>query len=122
MKSLIPIAFFLMATGCVSQGRLAGSAGESVSGFVTGPESEPLTVLSMIGGLCLLAGVALLVVTRGRRGWYSAIAGLSFVILNYMVAKYDDLIFYPLVAATGVISAAWTYKTVRQILQEKKRT
>ena len=122
MKSLIPIAFCLLATGgCVSQGRLAGSAAESVSGFVTGPESEPLTVLSMIGGLCLLAGMALLVVTRGTKGWYPVIGGLILVVLNYMVAKYDDLIFYPLVAATGVISAAWTYKTVRQILVEKKR-
>ena len=121
MKHLIPIAFCLVATGCVSQGRLAGSAGESVSGFVTGPDSEPLTVLSMIGGLCLLAGMALLVVTRGTKGWYPVIGGLILVVLNYMVAKYDDLIFYPLVAATGVISAAWTYKTVRQILQEKKR-
>ena len=76
----------------------------------------------MIGRLCLLAGMVLLVVTRGTKGWYPVIGGLILVVLNYMVAKYDDLIFYPLVAATGVISAAWTYKTVRQILQEKKST
>ena len=43
------------------------------------------------------------------------------VILNYLVAKYDDILFYPLIFCTGLISVAWTYKTIKQILQEKRQ-
>ena len=80
---------------------------------------EALTVLSATGGLCLVAGMVLLVVTSGRKGWYPVIGGIILVVLNYMVARYDDYLFYPLVACTALISAAWTYKIVRQILLEK---
>jgi len=37
-----------------------------------------------------------------------------------MVAKYDDYLFYPLVVCTALISGAWTYKIIKQILLEKK--
>lgn len=81
---------------------------------------EPLAVLSVVGGLCLCAGMVLLVISRGQRGWYPVIGGLILIVLNFMVAQYSHLIFYPVVIFTGLISAAWTYKTVRQILTEKK--
>lgn len=82
--------------------------------------SEKLSVLSVTGGLCLAAGMVLLVVTSGKKGWYPVIGGILLVVLNYAVARYSDFLFYPLVVCTGMISAAWTYKTVRQILLEKK--
>ena len=82
--------------------------------------SDPLTVLSSVGGLCLAAGMVLIVISRGKRGWYAVAGGIIFIILNVMVAKYDDYIFYPLVVFTGIVSGAWTYKLVRQILMEKK--
>jgi|TARA_R110002072_G_scaffold21062_1_gene75645 hypothetical protein len=81
---------------------------------------ETLSVLSVTGGLCLAAGMVLLVVTGGKKGWYPVIGGILLVVLNYVVARYSDFLFYPLVVFTGMISAAWTYKTVRQILLEKK--
>jgi len=62
----------------------------------------------------------LLAISRGQRGWYPVVGGVILVILNYMVAKYDDYLFYPLVVFTGMVSAAWTYKIVKQILAEKK--
>lgn len=82
--------------------------------------SEPLTVLSVTGGLCLVAGMILFVITGGRKGWYPVIGGVILVILNYMVARYDDYIFYPLVICTALISGAWTYSVVKQILIERK--
>jgi hypothetical protein len=81
---------------------------------------ETLSVLSVTGGLCLAAGMVLLVVTSGKKGWYPIVGGILLVILNYAVARYSDFLFYPLVVFTGMISAAWTYKIVRQILLEKK--
>jgi hypothetical protein len=81
---------------------------------------ETLSVLSVTGGLCLVAGMVLLVVTGGRKGWYPVIGGIILVVLNYAVARYGDYLFYPLVACTALISAAWTYKIIKQILLEKK--
>lgn len=86
----------------------------------TTTNTETLTILSAIGGLCLVAGMVLLVFTRGSRGWFSVIGGVIFVLLNYMVAEYSHLLFYPLVAFTGLISGAWTYRIVKQILIERQ--
>lgn len=112
--------FTLVLLGCsFSQ---PTSIGEKAGSYVSEAtkSSETLTVLSVTGGLCLVAGMVLLVITGGRKGWYPVIGGIILVILNYMVAKYDDYLFYPLVACTALISGAWTYKIVKQILLEKK--
>ena len=82
--------------------------------------TETLTVLSATGGLCLIPGMVLLVGTSGKKGWYPVIGGIILVILNYVVAKYDDYVFYPVLVFTGMISAAWTYKIVKQIVLEKQ--
>jgi len=118
-KLYLLIAVFL--TGCQYSnpgGMVSGKASSIISQATE--SSEPLTVLSITGSLCLIAGMVLLVITRGQRGWFPVIGGIILVILNYMVAKYDDYLFYPLVACTALISGAWTYKVVRQILLEKK--
>ena len=117
IKWLSPL---LLLTSCkfpqpTSMGERAGSYVSSAT-----ESSEPLTVLSVTGGLCLVAGMVLLVVTGGRKGWYPVIGGIILVILNYMVAKYDDFLFYPLVMCTALISGAWTYKIIKQILLERK--
>lgn len=77
-------------------------------------------MLSVTGGLCLIAGMVLLVVTSGKKGWYPVIGGCIFIVLNYMVSKYDDYLFYPLVICTAAISAVWSFKIIKQILLEKK--
>ncbi len=79
-----------------------------------------LSMLSAIGGLCLIAGMVLLVVSKGQRGWYPVIGGVILIILNYMVAEYAHYLFPVILTFTGTVSAAWTYKTVKQILLEKK--
>ena len=112
---------FLMASGCRSITLAPTGKDTAVSAIKEISASEPLSVLSVVGGLCLLAGMVLLVITKGARGWYPVIGGLILTVLNYMVATYDDYLFYPLVVVTGCISAAWTYKIVKQILLEKKK-
>tara|TARA_R100001510_G_C7654580_1_gene213279 strand:- start:2322 stop:2807 length:486 start_codon:yes stop_codon:yes gene_type:complete len=81
---------------------------------------ETLSVLSAVGGFSLVGGIVLIAVTRGSRGWLPVIIGGLLVLLNYMVAAYSHLIFYPLVVFTGLISGAWTYRIVRQILNERR--
>ena len=113
----------LMLTGLVVSSCKA-IPGAQVSGAThsiqqAAQDPDQLTVLSMIGGLCIVAGMALIVVTAGKKGWYPTIGGLLMVVLNYMIAKYDDYLFIPAVICTGLISAAWTYKTLQTILKEK---
>ena len=118
-RSLL-ISFFLV-TGCQSTpSGITSVGGKTVDVVSDAASGGPLAVLSIAGGLCLLAGMVLLVITRGQKGWYPSIGGVLLCLLNYMVLKYDDLIFYPLVILTGMISAAWTYRVVTQILTEKK--
>ena len=116
------ILALLAVSGCRSIKVIPTGSDTAVSAIKDISSSEPLSVLSVVGGLCLLAGMVLLVVTRGARGWYPVIGGLILTVLNYVVAKYDDYLFYPLVVFTGCISAAWTYKIVKQILLEKKKS
>tara|TARA_R100000808_G_C2152621_1_gene162174 strand:+ start:2560 stop:2922 length:363 start_codon:yes stop_codon:yes gene_type:complete len=110
----------LLLTGCKATTFLPTGPETTTQRLVESASSEPLTVLSVTGGLCLLAGMVLLVVTSGRKGWYPVIGGLLLVVLNYVVARYSHYLFAPAIVFTGMISAAWTYKTIKQILLEKK--
>ena len=113
--------FVVLLCGCKISSPISGMPSAAGNFIDQAQEStETLTVLSVTGGLCLVAGMVLLVVTSGRKGWYPIIGGVILVVLNYLVAKYDDYLFYPLVICTGLISAAWTYKVIKQILLEKK--
>ena len=80
---------------------------------------ETLTVLSGIGGLCLLAGMALLVVSRGTMGWRPIFGGTALIILNYVIAEYADWIFIPVIIATGCISAAWGWNIVVKLWKKE---
>ena len=108
----------LLASSCKTM-QVSGisSTTAEIQGITKDPQQ--LTMLSMIGGLCIVAGMGLIVITSGRKGWYPTVGGLLMVVLNYMIAKYDDWLFIPAVICTGLISAAWTYKTLQTILKEK---
>jgi len=81
---------------------------------------ENLTILSGIGGLCLLSGMVLLTISRGTMGWRPVIGGLSLIVLNYVISRYASWIFLPIIGATGVVSLAWGFKNVRDILKIRK--
>lgn len=121
MKSTLIIMCVLFLASCVSTGAPRIGLPQTTDLAMINTQNPPLTILSGVGGLCVIGGMCLLVVTSGKKGWYPVIAGIAMVILNYLVAKYDDILFYPLIFCTGLISIAWTYKTIKQILQEKKR-
>jgi len=98
---------------------MTGKASNMLADATTN-QVETLTVLSAVGGFSLIGGIVMLAVTRGSRGWFPVIGGIVLVLLNYAVASYSHLIFYPLVVFTGLISGAWTYRIVRQILNERR--
>ena len=81
---------------------------------------ENLTILSGIGGLCLLSGMVLLTISRGTMGWRPIIGGVSLITLNYAISLYASWIFLPIIGATGAISLVWGYKNIREILKIRK--
>jgi|TARA_R100000084_G_C4633839_1_gene139898 hypothetical protein len=122
MRARLSLWFLLVLLASCKYNSALPSVSYETSDYVDAVTSgtETLTVLSVTGGLCLTAGMVLLVVTSGKKGWYPIVGGCIFIVLNYAVARYSDFLFYPLVVCTGMISAAWTYKTITQILLEKK--
>lgn len=122
MKWLSTILCGLLS-GCCSPMKAVTSGG-TASGIVEAvtpmAPNEPLTILSGIGGLCLLAGMVLLVISRGTMGWRPIIGGVILVVLNYAISEYADWIFIPAIIASGCISAVWGWKTVRDILKVRK--
>lgn len=123
MKNTVAAMFLLIAVSCSAPTKMGIRGAEGVVGGIASNASitQPLSVLSWTAGICLLAGVALLVITSGRKGKWALIAGGGMILLNYAVAKYDAYLFYPLVGFTFLISSAYTYRLIKQILMEKKK-
>ena len=90
----------------------AASTIEQIQGF------NNLSILSVIGGCCLLAGMVLLVLTRGSMGWRGVIGGVSMIIVNYLIALYAAWIFIPVVVITGAISLAWGWRIIVRIIND----
>ena len=121
MKLLYTILGFFLS-GCCSPMRVSNTSGTSgiVNAVAPLTPSEPLTILSGIGGLCLLAGMVLLVISRGTMGWRPIIGGVILVVLNYAIAEFATWIFLPVLIGTGAISLTWAWKTIRDILKIRK--
>ena len=79
-----------------------------------------LAMLSWIGGIATLVGIASLVITRGGMGMRAIIIGVILIVLNFAVANYMSWILVPVLVATGLISLAWSYKTIKEMLHNKE--
>ena len=74
--------------------------------------------LSLIGAACCVAGIALLVITKGMMGWRPVFGGVAFVVINYAMCKYAAYFFIPAAIVTGAISLAWGWKVVSRIIND----
>lgn len=77
-------------------------------------------MLSWIGGLSILAGIAALVLTRGSMGLRAVVIGFSAVLLNQAIARYGDWLFVPTLAATGAVSVSYAVVTIRRMMRHRK--
>ena len=119
---LIPLLIFL--SGCVSTPSHTSQIAKhplSIGSSVADAASS-MDMLSWIGGLSILGGIAALVITRGAMGVRALVIGVGLVLLNYAVARYADWIFAPVLIATAAISLTYAYRIVRQALLKKKET
>ena len=117
--------FLFCLAGCSAVGRwfvpeptlsekvthVAGEVGRSGNG---------LAMLSFVGGIATLAGIAALVITSGRMGMRAVFIGVALCVLNFVVATYAAWILVPVLVATGLVSLAWGYVTFKQVMKHNK--
>ena len=71
-----------------------------------------------LGGIAILGGLALLVLSGGRKGWYPLLIGIGLILLNWIVLTYAHALFIPVVVATGALTLAIGFKIVVSILNK----
>jgi len=117
------LAWLLLLCGCKT---LPWSTPKLPSADVTPALAEAITpegcdpTLSLVGGLCCVAGMVLMVVTKGTMGIRPVLGGAGFVILNYILCRYAEYFFIPAAVVTGAISLAWGGKIVYKIINDDK--
>jgi|TARA_R110002020_G_scaffold197481_10_gene398584 hypothetical protein len=122
MKRLFALASVLVLSGCKSFPKMfSPSVGERVADLTTElPKGHGLALLSWVGGIATLAGIAALVVTRGSMGMRAVIAGICLVVLNIVIANYLSWIMIPALVGTGCISLCWAFVTIRKLMNKDK--
>lgn len=78
-------------------------------------------MLSWVGGLSTIVGIAALVITRGAMGTRAIVIGVCLVILNFAIANYLSWVLIPALIGTGCISLAWSYTTIKDMLNMEKK-
>ena len=86
-----------------------------------GHASTGLGMLNYVGAICTFAGVCALVITRGSMGMRAILIGIGLCLLNFVVATYANWILIPMLVASGLISLAWGYVTVKQVLDNRSK-
>ena len=116
----------LLLVGCFSAPKPPGRLSDSPLSFGEGTDVvsalHSMDMLSWIGGLAVLGGIAALVITRGAMGVRALLIGVGLVLLNYAVARYAHWIFIPVLVATAAISLTYAYRIVRRALLKKKHS
>jgi len=109
-----------MLFGCSLSRTVTGPLDGITASVQQGVNNACSPMLGWLGGLCCLAGIALLVISRGTLGWRPLIGGVIFILINYALALYADWFFIPVAIATGAISLVWAGRIVWRIVTNDK--
>ena len=120
MKKLLTILSLSLLSGCGAidlifgtkpkTGGISSTINETASAAIP----ENLSMLSGIGGISILGGIVLLVVSTGRKGWFPILGGIGLIFMNTLLQEYFHFIALPIIVASGVISALWAIKALGQ--------
>ena len=112
------VALCLVLAGCISPPNTGGGLGNPVPFMEAGATtaSNQTNMLSWIGGLSILGGIAALVITRGAMGTRALAVGVGLILLNYAVARYAHWIFVPVLLSTAAISLTYAFQIVRKAI------
>ena len=108
----------VVSVGCQLAPKKPGLPSTLVPTSLDGSPGGALSVLSWVGAISTLAGIAALILTRGAMGFRAVIAGIAMCIIAYAAAIYAHLLFIPIIVVIGALSifyGGWTiYKTIQQ--------
>lgn len=98
----------MLLAGCATGGGLGhlfGSATGAAKEGATGsdPIRLALTPFALVGTLSILAGIALLFVTKLSRGWIPLLLGVGLCILAWVVASWATVILWILIPLAVLI-------------------
>ena len=118
IKLLLSLATLTLLAGCKTAGLFSvPSASTDLPPAITA-SSTCSPMLGWLGGICILGGMILLVITRGTMGWRPVIGGIIFIGINWALSLYGGWFFLPVAICTGAISLAWTGKIVWKIVND----
>lgn len=108
-----------VAAGCSSIPS-AGRFHAAALGTVETAAGGRLGVLSWVGGIALLGGIAAVVITRGTMGMRAVMIGTGLCVATYLIGvaveRYSDWIFIPVLSALGIVSIVYAVKSIRGAL------
>ena len=113
----------LFIGGCASTLSLKNPLTESLPPVsLSGAAQGDLGILTWVGAVCILVGVALMVIpfTSSLKGGTAFGIGVLLILLRTLLTDYSHYIFLPILIGVGVIVLTFTYRTVRSLLRRKK--
>ena len=119
-----PTLLALLLMGCAST-PFNMSGGLSNSGVPEGMKISSindLSVLTWVGGLCILFGVVSMVLPflSTFKGGTALTVGILLILLNVAIKEYQHWIYVPVLIGAAAVTVTAAYKTVRYILNRKK--
>ena len=117
-----PILFALLA-GCASNPFIKNPINSSLPSQLTETSLNDLSVLTWVGGLCILFGAIAMVVPilSTFKGGTAIVIGVLLILLNIAVKEYLDWIYVPIIIGAAAVTLSIAYKTVKRILSRRKR-
>ena len=120
LKYLTGIMTLGILYGCTTS-KLTSTSMDTVTAMTSATtDGDCSPMLSWLGGICILAGMALLVISRGTMGWRPLIGGIIFLVINYAISLYASWFFIPVAVCTGAVSLAWAGKIIWKIVNDDK--
>ena len=89
---------------------------------LSGAAQGHLGILTWTGAICILVGVALMVLpfTSSLKGGTAFVIGVLLILLRTVLTDYSHYIFIPVIVGSAVVVATFTFRTVRSLLRRKK--
>jgi len=117
-----PILLALLA-GCASNPFIKTPVTPSLPSPLTDASLDDLSVLTWVGGLCILFGTIAMVIPilSTFKGGTAIVIGVLLILLNIAVKEYLDWIYVPIIIGAAAITLSVAYKTVKRILSRRKR-
>ena len=119
-KPLAQAVCLLILAGCSFRGENMFSKALPLPPAPTPSAASGFETLTWRGGIAVLAGLGLLVISSGRKGWYPLLIGIGLILLNWIVLTYAHALFLPVVVTTGILTLAIGYKILATILIDRK--